>query len=96
MKKQGWIAGLQRARADRQDWLERIAGMLPEELRDSLTGVEHRGGQLTVLTGSAAWCSRVRFAMGAIEPRLRAAHPDIVKVLVRVAPAGRAARPAAD
>ena len=90
MKRQGWIAGLQRSRADRQDWLERVAGMLPEELRGSLTGVVHKGGQLTVLTGSAAWCSRVRYAMGAIEPQLLAAYPDIVKVLVRVAPAGRA------
>jgi hypothetical protein len=90
MKKQGWIAGLQRAHSDRLDWLARVSEMLPEELRGSVVGAAHKGGQLTVLTTSAAWCSRVRYALAAIEPQLRAGRPDIVKVVVRVSPAGRA------
>ena len=90
MKKQGWIAGLQRVQADQQDWRARVAGVLPEELRGSLVGVVHKGGQLTVLTASAVWCGRVRYALAALEPQLLAGRPDIVKVQVRVAPAGSA------
>lgn len=90
MQRQGWIAGLQRAHADQQDWLGRVATLLPQELRASLVGVVHKGGQLTVLTASAAWCSRVRYALAALEPQLLAGRPDIVKVTVRVSPAGRA------
>ena len=89
MKKQGWIAGLERVRVDQMDWLARVSGMLPEELRGSLVSVVHKRGQLTVLTASAAWCSRVRYALAALEPQLLAGRPDIVKVLVRVSPAGR-------
>jgi hypothetical protein len=90
MKKQGWIADLQRAQADRQDWLARVSELLPEELRGSLVSVVQRPGQLTILTSSAAWSSRVRYALAALELQLRAERPDIVKVLVRVSPAGRA------
>jgi hypothetical protein len=90
MKKQGWLAGLQRARGDQQAWLERVAGLLPEELRGSLVNVVRKGEQLTVLTASAAWSSRVRFALAALEPQLLAGTPDIVKVVVKVSPAGRA------
>ncbi len=93
MKKQGWIAGLQRSQADRQDWLARVSEMLPEELRGSLVSVTQRQGQLTILTSSAAWSSRVRYALATLESQLRAEQPDIVKVLVRVSPAGRAPGP---
>jgi len=88
MQKQGWVAGLQRVHADQQDWLARVAALLPAELRGSLVGVVHRPGQLTVLTSSAAWSNRVRYALAALEPQLLAGRPDIVKVLVRVSPAG--------
>ena len=90
MKKQGWLAGLQRASTDQQAWLERVARLLPEELRGSLVNVVRKGDQLTVLTASAAWCSRVRFALAALEPQLLAGSADIVKVVVRVSPPGRA------
>jgi hypothetical protein len=90
MKRQGWLAGLQQVRSDQQAWLERVAGLLPEELRGSLVNVVRKGEQLTVLTASAAWSSRVRFALAALEPQLLAGSPDIVKVVVRVSPAGRA------
>jgi hypothetical protein len=90
MKKQGWLAGLQRVRSDQQAWLERVAAVLPEDLRGSLVNVVRKGGQLTVLTASAAWSSRVRFALAALEPQLLEGAPDIVKIVVKVSPAGRA------
>ncbi len=89
MKRQGWLAGLRQVRGAQQAWTERVASLLPEELRGSLVNVVHKGGQLTVLTSSAAWSSRLRFALAALEPQLMAGSPDIVKVVVRVSPAGR-------
>ena len=91
MKRQGWLAGLQRARSDQQAWRDRVAALLPEELRSSLVGVVRKGDQLTVLTASGAWSSRVRFALAPLEAQLLAGSPDIVKVVVRVSPAGSAA-----
>ncbi|MDE2219004.1 MAG: hypothetical protein KGJ52_01380 [Gammaproteobacteria bacterium] len=90
MKKPGWLADLQRIRGEQQAWLERVAGLLPAELRGALVNVVPRGEQLTVLTSSAAWSSRVRFALAALEPQLLAGSPHIVKIVVRVSPAGSA------
>jgi hypothetical protein len=89
MKNQGWLQNLQRARGAQQAWLEWIAQALPEELRGSLVNVVRKGNELTVLAASAAWSSRMRYALAAIEPAIRARAPDIVKVTVRVSPAGR-------
>ena len=90
MKKQGWLPGLKHVRSDQQAWLERVAGLLPDELKGSVVNVVRKADQLTVLTTSAAWSSRVRFALAALEAQLLAAHPDIVKVVVRVSPVGQA------
>jgi Dna[CI] antecedent, DciA len=90
MKKQGWMAGLQRVRDEQQELLAQVSKVLPEELRASLVSVAHKGGQLTVLTSSAAWCSRVRYALAALDPQGVAGRADIVKMVVRVSPGGRA------
>jgi glutathione S-transferase len=89
MKRQGWLQGLQRARGTQQAWLDWVRKALPPELGAVLVNVVQKGQELTVLTVSAAWCARVRFAMAALEPQLRSHAPDIVKVVVRVSPAGR-------
>jgi hypothetical protein len=90
MKKQSWIAGLQHIRDERQELLAQVSNVLPKELRGSLVSVEHKGGQLTVLTSSAAWCSRVRYALAALDPQHVTGRTDIVKMVVRVSPEGRA------
>lgn len=90
MKKQAWINGLQRVRDEQQELLAQVSKALPEELRASLIGVAHKGAQLTVLVSSAAWCSRVRYALAAIDPQRITGRADIVKMVVRVSPAGRA------
>ena len=90
MKKQGWITGLQRVRDERQDLMAQVSKQLPEELRGSLVSVSHKGGQLTVLTSSAAWCSRVRYALASLDPQRLVGRDDIVKLVVRVSPGGRA------
>jgi hypothetical protein len=89
MKRQGWLQGLERLRSSQQAWLDWARQALPEDLAGALVNIVQQGPELTVLTVSAAWCARVRYAMAALEPQLRAHAPDIVKVRVRVAPAGR-------
>jgi len=89
MKRQGWLQGLRRVRGAQQAWLDWARAALPAELGAALVNVVQKGPELTVLTVSAAWCARVRYAMAALEPRLREYAPDIVKVSVRVSPAGR-------
>ena len=89
MKKQGWLQGLERELGSQQQWLEWLAAALPEELRGQLVHAVHRGRELIVLTSSAAWSARMRFALADLEERIRTRQPDIVKVTVRVAPAKR-------
>ena len=88
MKRQGWLQGLERVRGSQRAWLDWARSALPPELAGTLVNVVQKGPELTVLTVSAAWCARVRYAMAALEPQLRSHAPDIVKVIVRVAPAG--------
>ena len=92
MKNQGWLQGLQRARSTQQLWLEWMNAVLPVELRAALVNVVLKGNDLTVLAVSAAWSARLRFAVAAIEPEIRARAPAIVKVTVRVAPGPPGAR----
>jgi len=91
MKNQGWLQGLQRARDAQQTWRAWFTDALPQELRSSVVNVLQKGPELVVLAASAAWSARLRFAVAALEPQVQARSPDIVKVSVRVSPAGPAA-----
>lgn len=88
MKNQGWLQGLQRTRSAQQTWRDWFAAALPEELRGTVVNVLQKGPELVVLAASAAWSARLRFAVAALEPQVHARSPDIVKVTVRVSPAG--------
>jgi hypothetical protein len=96
MKKQGWLRGLEREAGAQRQWLEWLGEALPAELRRQLVNVVQKGPELSVLTASAAWSARVRFALVGLEERIRARQPDIVKISVRVAPAGRTRATRAD
>ena len=89
MQEHGWLQGLQQVRGVQQEWLEWLGQALPQELRASIVNVVRRGDRLTVLAVSAGWSARLRYALAALAPQLQARAPDIVKVNVRVAPAGR-------
>jgi len=89
MKKQGWLHDLERQMGAQRQWLDWLAEALPAELRGQLVYAVQRGPELTVLTTSAAWSARVRFALAELEQQIRARQPDIVKITVRVAPAAR-------
>ncbi len=89
MKDQGWLRGLEQVREDQEQWLKWLRERLPEELRGAIVNVVHKGQELSVLATSALWSARLRYALEALEPELRQRAPAIVKVRVRVAPAGR-------
>jgi hypothetical protein len=88
MKKQGWLQGLRRARSAQQSWHDWFASELPRELQGAVVNVLQKRHELVVLAGSAAWSARLRFALVDLEARVRERAPDIVKVTVRVSPAG--------
>jgi hypothetical protein len=89
MKKQGWLHDLERKLGAQRQMLDWLAAALPAELRGQLVYAVQKGSELTVLTTSAAWSARIRFALAELEDRIRARQPDIVKITVRVAPANR-------
>jgi hypothetical protein len=89
MKEQGWLHDLQQVRGQQQQWLEWFQQTVPEELRGSIVNVVHKGEELTVLAISASWSARLRYALEALMPKVRQRAPDIVKVTIRVSPAGR-------
>ena len=75
--------------AHRQDfWRDWLAGHLPVEIIEKLTGVVERDGILVIFAESSAWSARLRFAVQEIEPQIRAAEPDLIRVSVRVLPRG--------
>jgi hypothetical protein len=89
MKKQGWLQDLERKLGAQRQWLDWLTETLPAELGGQLVYAVQKGPELTVLTTSAAWSARVRFALAELEPQIHARQPDIVKITVRVAPANR-------
>ena len=67
-------------------WQEWLAAHLPEHLATRLSGIVEREGTLVLFAESAAWCARLRYAVQEIEAPLRAAHPAIAAIKVRVLP----------
>jgi hypothetical protein len=96
MKDQGWMQGLKQVRALQQDWVEWLAAALPEELRGAIVNAVQKGNELTVLAVSAGWSTRVRYALAALEPEIKARTPVIAKVTVRVSPTGQSSARRAD
>jgi predicted nucleic acid-binding Zn ribbon protein len=64
-------------------WLE---AHLPPEIAGKLSGVVEREGTLVLFAESSAWSARLRYAAQEIEAQIRAAHPGITEVTVRVLP----------
>jgi hypothetical protein len=89
MKDQGWMHGVRQVRGAQLEWLEWLRETLPEELRGSIVNVVQKGPELRVLAISAAWSARLRYALAVLDPQISERAPVIVKVIVRVAPAGR-------
>ncbi len=67
-------------------WREWLATHLPVELASHMSGAVERAGGLTLFADSAAWASRLRYALPELEAQLRCAAPHINEVRVRVLP----------
>ena len=90
------MQGLKQVRSRQLDWVEWLRSVLPAELRGVVVNAVPRGQELVVLAISAVWSARLRYALAALAPELNARAPDIVKVTVRVAPAGQSGAAATD
>ena len=79
------------AHLDRSDWLDWIRSGLPPELAPHVVQVLLKGGQvgaaarqLIAFADSPAWCARLRYALFALEERIRARDPAISRMSARV------------
>ncbi len=69
---------------------------LKKAARRRIVNVVKKGNELTVLAVSAGWSTRVRYALAALTPELKARAPDIVKITVRVSPTAQSGAARAD
>ncbi len=83
---QGLLQRLAGAQSAQQNWVGWLREQLPEELQAAIVNVIPKGRELVIMSSSAAWSTRLRYAMVALEPRIMQRDPMIAKVSVRVAP----------
>ena len=74
--------------AQQARWREWLGQHLPAQLGARVSGVNERNGTLVVFAESAAWSTRLRYALLELEGALRAAHPSVESIEVRVLPRG--------
>jgi hypothetical protein len=72
--------------ARQASWRQWLEAHLPPEMVARLSGVVEREGTLVIFAESAAWSARLKYVIQEIEPQLRAAHPGISRISVRVLP----------
>ncbi len=81
-----------RAALDRQEqWLAQLRDILPPELGAQLAGAVERRGTLIIYASSAAWCTRLKYALAGALPRCQELAPQLRALQVRVRPPGRPA-----
>jgi hypothetical protein len=93
MSGKGWMQALGTAHSQQADWLSWLQARLPEELRAAAVNVIPKGRELVVMSRSAAWSTRLRYALAAVEPQIRERSPGIARLTVRVAPPPPASSP---
>ena len=86
MNGKGWMRALGAAQGAQAEWLAWLQARLPAELRAATVNVIPKGRELIVMGRSAAWSTRLRYALAALEPQIRERSPGIAKLVVRVAP----------
>jgi hypothetical protein len=70
-----------------RQWLDFLATQLPGALSARIVGIGCRPPELTIYAASAAWSARLRYALAELEAAIRARHPAIETIVVRVKPA---------
>ncbi len=72
--------------ARQASWREWLETHLPKHLTARLSGIVEREGTLVLFAESAAWSARLLYSVQEIEASLRAEHPAITGIKVRVLP----------
>jgi hypothetical protein len=72
--------------ARQREWRTWLEANLAKPVVDHVSGVVERDRTLVVFTESAAWSARLRYAIPELEEKVRASHPQIERVEVRVMP----------
>jgi hypothetical protein len=76
-----------------QQWLGWLRDILPAELRGELAGAVARRGTLFIYASSAAWSTRLRYALASVLPQCQARDPGVRALRVRVMPPGGVGSP---
>ena len=66
--------------------MEWLVGQLPEELRPHASSAAVRGGVLLVTADSAAWSTRLRYVLVAMQEQIEQRWPEVQSCQVRVRP----------
>ncbi len=72
--------------ASQQSWTQWLCERLPADLGPHVVNVIPKGAELVILVDSAAWSTRVRYALAAVGSAWVERDPAIVRTRVRVAP----------
>ncbi|HXN11179.1 MAG TPA: hypothetical protein VN859_08035 [Steroidobacteraceae bacterium] len=96
LSKRPSLARLTGAIPAQQAWVEWFRTELPADLAAHVVNVVPRGAatsgratELVIFADSAAWGTRLRYALAALDARIRARDAQVGRWLVRIAPAGR-------
>ena len=65
-------------------WTQWLCARLPPELSGHIVSVVVGVGELVVFADSAAWCTRVRYALAALETEICAQDPSLRRARARV------------
>jgi hypothetical protein len=69
-----------------RNWRSWLAVQLAGELFERITGIVEHADELVIFVESASWGVRLRYALAELDGELRASHPRIVQIAVRVMP----------
>ena len=95
LSRQPGIQALEAGRDAREQWLAWLRDILPAELRAHVVDAAPRRGTLIVYAASAAWSTRLRYALAGSLAACQARNAEIRKLSVRVLPPGGVQAPRA-
>jgi Dna[CI] antecedent DciA-like protein len=68
-----------------QSWVQWLRELVPAELAIHIVNAVPKGAELVVFADSAAWCTRLRYALVAMEAQIAARDAAVRSTRVRVA-----------
>jgi hypothetical protein len=68
-----------------QSWVQWLRELVPAELAAHIVNAVPKGAELVVFADSAAWCTRLRYTLVAIQSQIAARDAAVQRTRVRVA-----------